>query len=178
MSDTPPPAPLSRVDSRIDGVRWTVALTFHDTRGYFSEMVRASSVGRIAQVNVSSSVGGTVRGMHIHYLTTDVWYVASGTMMVCVQDSDGNYDDRLLSQGDGVIIQPGIAHGFFAIRDCLLIYAQDREHDHSQPDDHGYDPFSSGLPWPVDYASAIMSVRDSNAVPYADIKDSWKHHLG
>jgi len=123
----------------IEGVCWTIADVHGDERGYVFETARLSDVaklsgGGILQVNVSFSRRGVLRGMHVHQHQWDFWGVASGKIQVCL--SDGDTDEyKTLSVGGGVVIPPGVAHGFLALEDTMLIYAVTNEFNREHPDE-------------------------------------------
>lgn len=87
----------------------------------------------VAQISVSHNpLQGTLRGLH--YLDCEVGetkfvFCSSGSVQDVLLDvragspTFGDYVDLQLDPGDGVAIQPGIAHGFLSLKpNSLLIY--------------------------------------------------------
>lgn len=177
-------------NSFVEGVRWTYHRVNMDERGSFTEgardeVVQKLSGHRIRQVNVSISEPNVLRGMHWHRKQLDAWYIADGIAQVMVQNQQqisypddpdirelgsdkvvkatkyGNHEARVLWPGHGVIIPPGVAHGFLAITRLVLVYSVSEAYDHRSPDEEGYDPFLGSLPWMIEKESAIMSGRDT-----------------
>lgn len=157
--------------SEVDGVVWVTHTQHQDQRGSFTEAFRAST-GRnreIVQVNVSISNPGVLRGMHWHDYQTDYWYVADGRGQVIVFDLDtGRTDHAILKSGQGVVISPGIAHGFLALEGFILIYGVTKEFDAEKPDEHGFYPFSilAKLSWTLPRGQIVLSERDELAPQY------------
>lgn len=158
-------------NSPVRGVRWTIHNTHPDVRGTMTEASRDSLMQALAgthirQVNVSVSRPNVLRGMHVHHRQVDAWYIASGIAQVAVQDTRPDRDGKFISEmrvlypGHGVVIPPGIGHGYLALDDVVLIYAVSSEYDHEEPDDFGYDANDcSG--WLISPSKAIRSQRDT-----------------
>jgi dTDP-4-dehydrorhamnose 3,5-epimerase len=118
----------------------------------------------ISQVNVSTSHGGVLRGMHYHEHQTDYWYIAQGAARVAVFDPSINMNEtRRLKQGHGLIIPAGVAHGFLALSNLVLVYGVTREYDHDEPDEHGFHPFTCGIAWGAKPNTVTLSQRDQDA---------------
>jgi dTDP-4-dehydrorhamnose 3,5-epimerase-like enzyme len=139
-----------------------------DERGWFVELARASGLpGPIAQVNLSRSRRGTIRGLHYHERgQNDLFVCLSGTARVVVLDrSTGEaFSEDIGDENPTAIYVPGIhAHGWEALTDCLFAYLVSTEYDPADPDEHGLcwaDPRVKHL-WSTD--SPIISPRDAAA---------------
>lgn len=160
--------------SALQGVRWYNSDLHADDRGYFFEGYRESFhrslVGDYAvQTNISVSKPLVLRGFHWHEAQHDIWSIASGmAQVVLIQDS--SVEARVLSAGQGVVIPPGVGHGFLALSDLVLIYSVTEEYDRGQPDEHGFSAKSYGG-WMADVSQTIRSQRDldydlTNPYPY------------
>src|SRR5262245_36384583 len=116
----------------------------HDERGNVRETFRASwypDLPPIVQMVRSLSFRNTIRGMHVHREQWDVWHFAAGDALV-------RLDDRLIEAypGSTIVIPPGVAHGYYTPRGCLLIYGLTREYDGT--DEYGWFPFDGLEGWP------------------------------
>lgn len=140
-----------------------------DSRGDVRELYRASwGLPPVVQMNRTFSRAGVIRGMHYHRKQTDVWSFVSGTARVQTYDpvTEAHEVYQVADDGQTITIPPGIAHGFQAITDCLLIYGFDREYDNS--DEYGFAALGEWcgrkfwLP-----GEPIMSERDKAAAPLA-----------
>lgn len=168
-------------ESWVSGVFWTFHRVNLDERGSFTEAARDQLVQKLSghhlrQVNVSISEPNVLRGMHWHRKQCDAWYIADGIAQVVVQNQQqithdgkpqlvdtslGQHESRVLYPGHGVVIPPGIAHGFLAVTKLILVYSVSEAYDHKTPDEQGYDPFMGDLPWMIEKESAVMSKRDT-----------------
>jgi dTDP-4-dehydrorhamnose 3,5-epimerase len=159
---------------RIDGVVWLLHTSHEDDRGSFTEWYRASTFSRIAgrtpqQINVSRSVPGVLRGIHWHQHQHDYWHVVKGIAQVVVHNrNDNTHESRKLMAGHGVVIPPGIGHGFLAIDDFILLYGVTQEYDREYPDEHEYDALEGhhNIEWDLPQENLIRSVRDTNAAAW------------
>lgn len=120
----------------------------------------------MVQANRSDSKAGVLRGLHYHVRQADYWFVMAGEIAVCLLDV------RRLSQTRNAVatyamtsetpaslyIPPGVAHGFYAVTDAVLMYLVDAEYDGG--DEFGVawnDPLTFEC-WPT--ADPILSERD------------------
>ena len=137
-------------------------LTRHeDDRGWFAELVRASTLSKpLRQANLSHSRQGVIRGLHYHERGQDDLFVClSGTVRVVVLDREDIGDDNPVA-----LYVPGVhAHGYEAITDCLFMYLVTEEYDAAEPDEHG-------VPWDDERvrhlwstSSPILSARDTQS---------------
>jgi dTDP-4-dehydrorhamnose 3,5-epimerase len=154
---TPPGAepPMAGVDfGRLDRIE--------DQRGAFREVWRASvsAPDRFVQANLSSSVAGVLRGLHLHERQLDRWLVVAGRAFVALVDvrpmlrrvdpaSRPVVTSRVLERDDWVVIPSGVAHGFLALEPLELLYLVTNEYDGT--DEHGFawDDPEAAVAWPV-----------------------------
>jgi dTDP-4-dehydrorhamnose 3,5-epimerase len=161
-----------------------------DERGVFLEAFKAdvfgSTVGHafdLAQMNISVSRAGTVRGVHFAQVPPgQAKYVQclSGRILDVVVDirigspTFGQWDAIELDDHDRVAlyIAEGLGHAFCALSDtatvgylCSEPYAPGRE--------HGINPLDPaiGLPWP-DGADSVLSEKDAAAPTLAEAEAS------
>lgn len=111
-----------------------------DDRGTFAEMYRREWLPvEMVQQNHSRKRAGTVVGLHYHLKQYDYWYVASGSARVVLHDlRAGSPTERRtmvietgFSSLKGILIPPGVAHGFSAVTAVEMLYMIDRYHDPS-----------------------------------------------
>ncbi len=141
-----------------------------DERGSLSEAYRRSwlPAGReVLQANLSWSHPGVLRGLHWHARQADYWCVLSGVAHVALVDlrpgspsRSGTFQRRIDAGARryGLSIPPGVAHGFFAETEVLLLYMVDVYF--TGDDEHGvaWDDPALGLTWPS--PTPILSERD------------------
>jgi dTDP-4-dehydrorhamnose 3,5-epimerase len=129
----------------IEGL-WRLELDRHvDERGWFAELVRASTLQRpIRQVNVSRSRRGVIRGLHYHERgQDDLFACLEGMVRVVVLDrtSGETFSEDIGDDNPVAIYVPGVhAHGYEALTDTLFTYLVTEEYDAADPDEHG-------IPW-------------------------------
>ena len=161
-----------RISVGIEGVVRYVLTPHPDERGRMSEIFRRSWLGEDAsemlQANLSESRAGVLRGLHIHRRQADYWCVLDGTAFIGLIDlRDGSPTFRKSAQlriaaddgGDGLLIPPGVAHGFYAETALLLLYLVDRYYE-GGGDELGlaWDDPDVGIAWPS--REPILSDRD------------------
>ncbi len=163
-------------DLPIPGARLLELQAFEDDRGRFMELFRLEWLpelyGEQAQVNCSRSRAGVVRGLHYHLRQTDLWLPVQGELRAVLADArrDSPAFGRTLaldlSAGSpgGLLIPPGVAHGFAAHTDLTLIYVVSRYYDGT--DEHGiaWDDPRLAIDWGVE--SPILSGRDRTNEPF------------
>jgi dTDP-4-dehydrorhamnose 3,5-epimerase len=159
--------------THIPGVRSGTVQRHADDRGAFRELWRASTVGRIepadagesagsrdatfVQGNLSSSVAGVVRGLHLHRRQLDRWIIGSGRAFVALVDTrpmlDGAsaplVETRELAADDWVEIPARVAHGFMALDPVDLVYLVTNEYDGSDEAGFAWDDPLAAVPWPL-----------------------------
>jgi dTDP-4-dehydrorhamnose 3,5-epimerase-like enzyme len=152
----------------IAGIRRLPLARHEDERGWFAELARSTALGSpIAQVNLSSSRRGTIRGLHYHERgQDDVFFCLAGTARVVVLDRETGeaFTEDIGDDNPTAIYVPGIhAHGWEALTDCVFAYLVTEEYDPGDPDEHGIcwaDPRVKHL-WSTE--SPIISPRDAAA---------------
>ena len=153
----------------IDGVKIVGLEIRADARGSFVEYFRQSWLPTdhaALQGNVSHSLSGVLRGMHFHRRQWDYWFVVSGMAFVALVDLRGGSPTERsimtlrLTEGDprGLFIPPGVAHGFFAESDLVLVYLNDRYFDGSDEFGFAWNDPGLGFDWPS--GEPILSDRD------------------
>lgn len=154
----------------LDGVYIAQIRVFGDDRGRFMETFRREWFPWVnwdrLQTNRSESKAGVLRGLHYHHRQIDYWYVISGTIRVGMADLRPHSPTYLQAMtveiGDsnnaGVFIPEGVAHGFYALTDCVLTYMVNNYYDGS--DEHGvaWNEPRFALDWGT--AAPILSPRD------------------
>ena len=141
---------------------------FEDERGWFTELMRASSLPQPArQSNLVFSRRGVVRGLHYHERgQSDLFACVRGMVRVVVLDRDTGetFTEDIGEDNPVALFIPGHhAHGYEALTDCLFLYHVTEEYDPADPDEHGVcwaDPRVKHL-WSTD--SPILSERDAAA---------------
>jgi dTDP-4-dehydrorhamnose 3,5-epimerase len=137
-----------------------------DERGWFMELIRASSLDKpIRQSNIAFSRKGVIRALHYHERgQDDLFACVSGMVRVVVLDRDSGetFTEDIGDDNPFALYIPGTyAHGYEALTDCLFIYHVTEEYDADDPDEHSVpwnDPRVRHL-WST--SSPILSARDT-----------------
>lgn len=160
----------------IDGVRLYSLTEYKDLRGSFFEMFRKEWIPDVfdekIQLNCSRSGAGVLRGLHYHNHQWDFWIPVSGRMTVGLADlriDSPSYRRSVSLEFDaekpaGLLIPPGVAHGFAAATNVTLVYVVNNYFDNS--DEHGVawnDPVIS-IEWGIE--NPVISERDARNKPY------------
>ena len=113
-----------------------------DERGWFAELVRASSLPKpIRQVNLTHSRRGAIRGLHYHARGQDDLFVClAGSVRVVVLDRTSGevFSEDIGDENPVAIYVPGVhPHGYEALADAVFAYLVTEEYDAADPDEHG-----------------------------------------
>ena len=159
-----------REDVGIEGVRFLQLTPHADDRGSLTETYRRAWLpgGReVVQANLSRSNPGVLRGLHWHRRQADYWWVLSGTAFVALVDlregsptSLARFERRVDAAEEqvGIAIPPGIAHGFYAESEVLLLYLVDSYYSGEDEFGLAWDDPALGLGWPS--STPTLSDRD------------------
>ncbi len=155
----------------IAGVQHVRFEPFADDRGVFRETFRVEwfphvDWGRM-QANRSDSAANVLRGLHFHHYQFDYWLAPRGEIRVALCDLRASaatfkaVEMVEMSSGSmhGLLIPPGVAHGFLALTEATVNYLVSNYFD--GVDDHGvaWDDPDLAVPWGVE--SALISSRDA-----------------
>lgn len=155
----------------IAGVYHTQFVSFGDDRGVFRETFRAEWFPHVdwlrIQANRSDSKESVVRGLHFHHRQFDYWLTPIGEIRVALCDLRTSSKtfmavEMVEMSGDrmcGLLIPPGVAHGFVALTDATVNYIVNNYYDGE--DEHGvaWDDPELSVPWGMKIAR--ISARDS-----------------
>lgn len=135
-----------------------------DERGSFSEVFRQEwfpGAPEFVQGNISRSKRGVLRGFHYHERQWDLWIPVAGSFFVVLVSEYGLFETLELrsTEPQAILIPPGIAHGFQALEDSVLLYAVTNYYDGT--DEHEFHWQSVGVDWPIE--NPIVSERDKVA---------------
>ena len=157
-----------------------------DERGTIREIFRRSafeaagmSLASFAQLNVTESARGVVRGMHAEQMTkllTVVCGEAQGVYVDLRPDSAtfGIVETIVLRPGVQVLLPAGVANGFQALTEgCQYVYCFDAKWRPGMPGE-SCSPIGLGVDWsiPIDPTDpAQLSVKDAAAPSLGDVLD-------
>ena len=125
----------------IAGVETAPLTVYSDERGRFMETFRREWFPEVdwsmIQTNRSDSVAGVLRGLHYHLRQVDYWYVPFGRVragLVDLRPSSPTFrNTATVDVGEtnniGLFIPEGVAHGFYALTDCTLMYLVNNYYD-------------------------------------------------
>ena len=197
MTDPRPAA--TAAPSPIAGVAWGCAARHDDPRGSFRELWRASAFGALdpalagrplpafTQANLSTSLPGVLRGLHLHRRQLDHWIVTAGRALVALVDVRplvaGTAERPLVEVREAprdttVTIPAGVAHGFLALEPLELVYLVTNEFDGSDELGFAWDDPLAAVPWPVVAGTPdgrpILSDRDASNPSLPDLVASLR----
>lgn len=180
--------PFEARSTVVDGL-WTITVKQVDEpRGAVRELYRAGAYAAAlglpaappwAQVNVTETRRGAIRGLHGEEMTKLV-AVASGEVFGAYLDARpgsptrGRVVTAVLRPGTQVLVPPGVCNGFQALAEATqYLYCFDREWEPGMPG-VAVDPLDADLaiPWPlpVDPADeAQLSAKDAGLPSWAEV---------
>ena len=156
----------------IEGVKIVELKEYAGEDGDFAELFRLNEKGesdqfpgfKIAQINRSSLIPGTIKAWHLHLKQDEVWYVPDDSKMLTAL-----WDVRVGSPTQGkvmripiggisrrmVYIPRGVAHGItnFSKKKGMIIYFVSAHFDSKHPDEHR-------IPWDSKGADFWQAQRD------------------
>lgn len=160
-----------------DGVAIVPLEHNRDQRGEFTEIFRASWLDgfEAIQWNLVRSEGGVLRGVHVHLEHSDYLVVAGGHCLFglfdCRSGSPSGRRSALVAARGlapfGLVIPPGVAHGFYFEKPSLHIYAVTSYWDGADELGCRFDDPALGIKWPN--PAPILSQRDRELPPLADV---------
>lgn len=162
------------------GVSLVAASRSSDSRGSFTKILKFDDVAsiqgfKLEEAFLSKSVTGALRGMHLQIEEASNWrliQVLTGTVFDVLLDLRRDLPTyqttqiNILSADNPqlLIVPPGVAHGFQAIKDSEMLYFT--SHRYVSELDAGVNPLSIGINWPLEISA--MSDRDKEL---PDLKD-------
>jgi dTDP-4-dehydrorhamnose 3,5-epimerase len=178
----PLPGSPAAPSALIDGVFTVNIKAYSDDRGRFMETFRKEWFPQVSwdkfQINRSDSRAGVLRGLHYHFHQIDYWYVPKGIIragMVDLRPGSPTYRaTQVIELGEeqniGVFIPIGVAHGFYALTDCTLMYIVNNYYgDGSDERGVAWDDPAVGVDWGLNGSTPILSQRDRENRLLADI---------
>jgi dTDP-4-dehydrorhamnose 3,5-epimerase len=161
-----------------------------DERGLFVETYRREWFpnGReMIQANRADRQAGAIVGLHYHLHQSDFWYVPSGRGRVVLHDlregsptdgatmitdlgqrADGSHDHR------GILIPPGVAHGFASLTDLTITYLVDGYYNPADELGVAWDDPEVAADWGL--TDPILSKRDLTNPRRSEIEPRWRPH--
>jgi dTDP-4-dehydrorhamnose 3,5-epimerase len=173
----------------IDGLFTVHVKAYGDERGRFMETFRREWFPQVSwekfQTNRSDSRAGVLRGLHYHFHQVDYWYVPKGRVraaMVDLRPDSSTYRaTQVIELGEeqniGLFIPIGVAHGFYSLTDCTLMYIVNNYYgDGSDERGVAWDDPDLGVDWGLDGQLPILSQRDRDNRRLADIPEDELPH--
>ena len=167
---------LKKEECRIKGVYLFELSTLQDERGSFCEVFRKEWIPDIfdsqTQINYSRSESGVLRGLHYHRNQTDLWIPVQGRITAGLADirkESPTFGDSLSIEFDGgrprgLLIPPGVAHGYAAHTDMTLIYVVNRYFDNTDEYGIAWNDPGFAIEWGLE--KPFLSERDTNNSPF------------
>ena len=150
-----------------------------DRRGSFLETYRRewlpAGAREMVQSNISRSGAGVLRGPHFHRRQADYWVILEGRAFVGLIDlrdgapGEGARQQLIMdsTEPQGLYIPPGVAHGFYAETDLVLLYMVDAYFDGADEFGIAWNDPDLGIAWPA--ADPIQSDRDRSNPSLAQV---------
>jgi dTDP-4-dehydrorhamnose 3,5-epimerase len=159
------------------GVRIRPLEPHYDRRGWLVEAFRESWAPGVegAQVNITWSRAGTLRGSHVHGKHTDYFVLASGRAAVGIRDVRKRSPTfgitalvELSSESPSAMtVPPGVLHGLYFPVDSILLTVESRVYDPVEEVRCQWDDPELEIPWP--FSSPILSDGDRGAQSYREM---------
>jgi dTDP-4-dehydrorhamnose 3,5-epimerase len=173
---------------RIAGVYVVELTAYPDERGTFVETYRRDwfpSGLEMVQANRSDRRQGSVVGLHYHLHQADYWYVPAGLARVVLHDlregspTDGATLALDLGPGSGtergVLVPPGVAHGFAALTDVTMTYLVDRYYNPADELGVAWDDAEVDADWGLT-DPPVLSQRDRGNPRRAELPSDRRPH--
>lgn len=130
-------------------------------RGILMEILRADEglLKKFGQSTMTLAYSGTIKGFHWHERQDDLWFVATGRILVVLHDlrpDSPTYrqTDTISAGADDyklIVIPAGVAHGYKVLSEepVILFYHATEAYDKNQPDERRipYNDPSIGFDW-------------------------------
>jgi dTDP-4-dehydrorhamnose 3,5-epimerase len=151
---------MSRNESKIHGVKIVPLLQISDERGKIMHMMKATDPHFIAfgEIYFSTCWPGAIKAWHIHKSMTINNAVVSGRAKLVMYDlredspTKGVLQEVFLGEDNHVLVQmpPGIANGYKAYGDKMVILANCATEPHDPNEIVRIDPFTPDIPYSWD----------------------------
>jgi dTDP-4-dehydrorhamnose 3,5-epimerase len=175
--------------TEIHGLMVATLHAFEDDRGVIREFFRASSwedaglpkTGPWAQVNVTETRLGTIRGLHGEFMHKLVGVASGEALGAYVDMRRDSHTFRYvvtvpLTVGTQVFVPEGVCNGFQAVSEggCVYVYCFDREWEAGMPGTsvHALDP-ALGIAWPLTIDPddpSMLSAKDRTLPTLAELE--------
>jgi dTDP-4-dehydrorhamnose 3,5-epimerase len=154
---------------RIAGVVIVEPDVHADSRGRFVETYRRewfAGGAEMVQANRSEKSAGSLAGLHYHRFQTDYFYALRGRARfgLCDLRSGSPTEGATLvieltdDEDRGLLVPPGVGHGFLAVTDVLVTYLVDRYYDSEDEFGVAWNDPEIGIDWGI--ADPVLSARD------------------
>lgn len=89
------------------------------------------------QINLSVTAPYQCRGFHLHKKKTDYWFCLEGELLVVLLYASYETQEKILTKGSSLVIQPGIWHAYQCISDSpsILLYYETEKSGANRDDD-------------------------------------------
>lgn len=170
----------------LPGVIVSPLVGHRDDRGIFTEIFRQHNFPELqfCQWNMVASVPNVLRGVHVHHSHADYLILASGRCIYGLYDcrkgspTEGR-SYQLEAHGEspyGLVIPPGVAHGFYFLEPSVHVYAVTSYWDPKDELGCRFDDVGLGIKWPN--SNPLLSERDRNLPPLAELLRSAPIEFG
>jgi dTDP-4-dehydrorhamnose 3,5-epimerase len=175
---------MRAVPTPLPGVVLIELDAFADPRGYFVELYRrdryraAGIDAEFEQDNLSSSIRGSLRGLHYRIGRPEgkLVHVARGEIFDVAVDvrrsspSFGRWFGTVLSAESHrqLWIPPGFAHGFYALRDAEVVYKVTGTYSPGDDRIVRWDDPHLAIAWPLTAGPPLLSAKDAAAPPLGE----------
>ncbi|MCC7494709.1 MAG: dTDP-4-dehydrorhamnose 3,5-epimerase family protein [Fimbriimonadaceae bacterium] len=168
-----------RTATAIAGV-WHHRLDSHpDSRGDFTEVWRDewALCRQPVQWNLARNRAGVLRGVHLHHRHHDYLVLTAGSAVFGLADLRAGSPTEgvricltITSETlQGLVIPPGVAHGFWFAEPATHLYAVSHYWAHDDELGVRWNDPDLALPWPAAVGAPLLSPRDQTLGPLADL---------
>jgi dTDP-4-dehydrorhamnose 3,5-epimerase len=159
------------------GVRIRPLRPHHDRRGWLVEAFRDSWDESVAgaQVNLTWSRAGTLRGSHVHGRHADYFVLAAGRSTIGIKDvrkRSPAYGLTMLVEltsdtPSAMTVPPGVLHGLYFPVESILLTVESDVYDPAEEVRCRWNDPELGIAWP--FSSPILSDGDRDAQSYREM---------
>jgi len=154
-----------------------------DDRGSLVELFREEWLGADVapiQWNYVSSKPNVLRGIHVHHTHYDYLYMADGMMQLVLVEArrkSASYGRSIVvelsaTSPSGIVIPPGVAHGFYFPKKAVLIYGVSHYWDIDDEMGCYWNDPALTINWAA--KKPLLSERDQKAVSFEQMAEDFE----
>lgn len=155
---------------------------FKDNRGHFLEIYNKEKqydLPEFVQSNLSFSKQNSLKGLHFQnppFVQGKYIFVIFGSIFDVIVDINkysptyGHWWGNVLKENESLFIDKNYAHGFFAIKDSLVLYNVTNSYNKDAEKTIKFDDINLNIKWPIkDKNKLIISKKDKEGIRFKDL---------